>query len=298
MGWPEIQASYKELATARNGGAPFSRTWAQYRDAVLATRQKPPYHLEMPLRILDRLSAQRPAADIRILDYGCGGASTLLYMLALGYRGIHGVDIDGGHEGWNRLLLEEFGIAEQRFFTYDGINLPFESGLFDLVTSEEVVEHVPPSAIDAYYANGARVLKPDGIAYFTVPHRLVPYDSHTRTWLIHYLPHSLSRALLRVVTPASQQSFLDHHLFLRWPWFHRRQLAAHYAESRDLTRERLLNLVRFDYYDGPRGLRQVLGNLARLPVAGTLAARLIEPFLLRQTVSSKEAGRLQTMFVS
>mgnify|MGYP001765045447 CR=1 FL=1 len=69
---------------------------------------------------------------------------------------------------------------------------PFADDWFDVVISEEVVEHVPTSLVANYYSEAARVLRPDGVAYYTVPHRLGPYDSHTRTWFVHYLPRMLA----------------------------------------------------------------------------------------------------------
>lgn len=289
MDWRTIQARFKELSEARDSGAPFTALWDAYREAVLASRDNPPYHLIVPLRIVEDAAARSCPQDVRILDHGCGGGGTLFYFLALGYTGIFGVDLGGNSIGWNRLLREELKIEGPRFFIYEGKVLPFGDGSFDVVISEEVVEHVPDSTIISYYSEAARVLRPDGIAYYTVPHRLAPYDSHSRTWFIHYLPRRIASRLYGA-KGSYTRDFFDNHLFLRWPIFHRTKMRELYGSSIDLTNQRLLMLTKFDYYDGPRGLRQWLGRAARIPLAGPLLSRAIGLLLMRQTLSRKRPG--------
>lgn len=295
VGWQDIQARFKELMTACDSSAPLTAAWNAYRDAVLATRDNPPYHLVAPIRLAEEAAARRGRDKVRILDHGCGGGGTLLYLLILGYKGIHGVDIGGDCANLNRLLRDECGIEEERFVLYDGRSLPFDDETFDLLFSEEVVEHVPEAMIGSYYSEGARVLRRDGIAYFTVPHRLGPYDSHTRTWFIHYLPRRIALALHGWKSD-SRRLFVENHLFLRWPGFHQAMVRKQYGASEDITRGRLMTLVNLDYYDGPRRLRLWLGRVSRIPGIGGLAQRVIGALLLRQTLSRKEPGRLPVIY--
>lgn len=291
MSWQEIRRHMKTLVAVRESDKPFGPSWAEFCDVVRATRERPPYHLAMPLQLAEEAARRRSGSEIRILDHGCGGGSTLLYLLALGFTGIHGVELGRGPEKWNRLLAEEFGITEQRFFSYDGQNLPFANATFDLVLSEEVVEHVRPEAIAKYYSDAARVLRPDGVAYYTVPHRLVPYESHSRTWFIHYLPRTMALSIYGWMDK-EHRNWMEKHVFLRWPGFHMHTLAKLYADTKDLTPERLRTLSHFDYYDGPRKLRHILGALARLPILGAVFIALIYPLLMRQTVSRKSLQHL------
>ena len=295
MSWQTIQLRFKELTKARDAGVSFEKSWNAYREAVLATRYNPPYHLIAPLRVAEDAAERAGRENVRILDHGCGGGGTLLYLLALGFSGVFGIDVGGNCIGWNRLLRDEFNIKEKRFFVYEGQLLPFEDGIFDVVISEEVVEHVPDSTIVRYYSEAARVLRSDGITYYTVPHRLVPYDSHSRTWLIHYLPRPVASKIYGVMG-GNVRHFFEQCLFLRWPAFHRRMLDNLYIDSIDFTNQRLLMLTRFDYYDGPRGFRQWLGTLSRFPLIGTLMNRLIGLFLMRQTLSRKSPGNFPAIY--
>ena len=272
------------------GGAPYGAAWKAYCDAVRASRHAPPYHLVAPLRIAEDAAARRGGRDkVNILDQGCGGGGTLLYLLASGFENIYGVDLSGDFRPWNRLLREEFGVREDRFAAYDGRRLPFPDGMFDVVLSEEVVEHVSDAAISDYYAEGARVLRPDGVAYFTVPHRLGPYDSHTQTWFVHYLPRSLALRYWR-------QPHLNDYLFLRGPGHHSRKLRENYKVWQDITRDRLMALTELDYYDGPRRLRLFLRSAAAVPGVGPLVQRIVSALLMRQTLSRKTPGPLPAIY--
>ncbi|MEN8198308.1 MAG: class I SAM-dependent methyltransferase, partial [Pseudomonadota bacterium] len=218
-------------------------------------------------------------------DHGCGSGATLLYLLARGYTGIHGVDVGGACAGWNTLLAAEYGIEQPRFFVYDGKRLPLGDESIDLVFSQEVLEHVAPDVIDSYYGEEARVLRPGGIAFHQVPHRLAPYDSHTGTWLLHYLPRPAYLAIHRRF--GEKADFVENQLFLRWPWVHRRAMRRHFGGCSDLTLDRLQALDRLDYYDGPAGLRRFVGQAVRTPVIGVPAGFLLKNLVMLDTLSVK-----------
>ena len=93
------------------------------------------------------------------------------------YRQVFGVGTVA--VGWNIQLKQAFDTADTHFSTYDGLVLPFPDGRFDFVFSQQVLEHVAPDQIENYYIEEARVLRPGGVAFHEVPHRLIPYDSHT-----------------------------------------------------------------------------------------------------------------------
>lgn len=287
MSWAEIQSRFAELVKARDSGTSFGEPWRAFQHSVLAGRGDPPYHLRQIHATLERTFDNVRRDDLVILDHGCGSSATLLYLLALGYEGIHGVDMGGGCEGWNRLLKEVLGIAEPRFRIYDGRQLPLANESVDLILSQEVLEHVPPHLIEAYYAEEARVLKPGGIALHQVPHRLVPYDSHTRTWFVHYLPRSLSLRVHRFL--GSNMEVVENALFLRWPGYHRSKLRSYFDEATDRTLERLLELRDFDYYDGPVRLRRLVARVVQMPVVGLPIATVFRNFVMLETVAVKKA---------
>lgn len=287
MSWAEIKEKYASLRQTLDAGEPLTRAWAAFRATVLETQNAPPYHLIQLLRIVEEVVQKTPGGRPAILDHGCGGGLTLLYLLALGYEKILGVDVaDSTCEAWNRLLREQFGINEKRFHAYDEQELPLRDQCIDIVFSQEVLEHVHPSAIEAYYAEEKRVLKPGGAAFHQVPHRLIPYDSHTRTWFVHYLPPRISRWVHRRL--GSNMEFIENHLFLRWPGFHRRQAQRHFGDCRDVTLDRLSHRTVFDYYDGPVKLRRFIGALVRAPVLGRMIGSVAKNFVMIGTLSFKK----------
>ena len=88
----------------------------------------------------------------------------------------------GAGAGWQAKTLAESGFsvvaidvpgtqyAQERLWPvleYDGINLPFPDGCFDVVFSSHVLEHIPHA--EPFQAEVRRVLKSDGIAIHILP---------------------------------------------------------------------------------------------------------------------------------
>jgi SAM-dependent methyltransferase len=227
----------------------------------------------------------KPRSEIRILEHGFGSGSALLYLLALGFIRIHGIDLGGPDAALNRIAAAA-GLAAPPFAIYRGPKLPYADGSFDFVFSQQVLEHVAPAVIDAYYAEEARVLVPGGLAYHQVPHRLVPYDSHTRTWFVHYLPRPIAHRVYRMLGRDSEVA--REHLFLRMPGFHRRQMRLHFGHCLDVTDGRLRRLKIEGYYDGPARVRNLVGKLVNMPVLGAAATALLKNLLMIDTLSIKQ----------
>jgi len=115
------------------------------------------------------------------LDIGCG---TKPYEKLFFSEKYIGMDVrTSGHDHANS-VIDVF---------YDGIEIPFENGYFDSVVCFEVLEHVFNPDIFLKEAN--RVLKPGGIAVFTVPFM----------WDEHEQPYDFAR----------YSSFGLNHLFLK-----------------------------------------------------------------------------------
>jgi hypothetical protein len=153
------------------------------------------------------------------------------------------------------------------------------------VFSEEVLEHVAPNVFTAYYDEGYRTLRPGGITYYQVPHRLVPLESHLKAWLIHWFPRNVATMIYRKL--GFDHAFFEKHLFLRWPSDHYRELDRRYAKWSDITLGRLTEHVDFEYYDGPRKLRLLLASAMTWPLVGKLIAVGISKFMMIQTVAFK-----------
>ena len=96
------------------------------------------------------------------------------------------------------LSAARVGSSEVDYVVGDGRLLPFEDKSFDLVFSNSVIEHLGDFASQQLFAKEAvRV----GIRYCVqTPNRWFPIDPHLFTPLIHFLPQSWQRRLVRNFT--------------------------------------------------------------------------------------------------
>ncbi len=283
MSWPEIKAANSKLREV--GGGPITETWGEICQTVQRTAYAPPYHLAILLNRIEQYRGARQRREIAILDHGCGNGLTLLYLAARGYTNIYGVDVGGDLGMHNRITTEILHHPSPRFTIDDGKTIALPDGCIDIVFSQQVLEHVDDAAIDSYFGEERRVLKATGWAIHQIPHRLTPYDSHTRAWLIHYFPKPLHRALGRMIGAP-----IPEHLHLRWPWFHRRALKRHIGSCQDLTLERLKAVRNPSYYDGSVRLRRLISMMIAVPVAGLIAGALLRHFVMLETLSIR-SGR-------
>jgi SAM-dependent methyltransferase len=168
---------------------------------------------------------------------------------------------------------------------YDGLKLPFPDAMFDVIFSQQVVEHLAPAAFHTYFAEQGRVLKPNGNAYYQVPHRLSPYDSHSRTWLIHYLPRRAQLMLYGFLGRPSHT--FETYLFLRMPGTVRRAIEAHVGACTDITAQRIFDASMQDNYDGPLGIRRHLAQMCGAPVIGKWIQPLASMMMMREFIVSR-----------
>ena len=145
-------------------------------------------------RRLDMIRLAYPDLDhARVLDDGCGIGTYVARLETLGARAFG--------------LEYEIPRAAQAFArTRDGLivagageHLPFADGSFDLVLSNEVIEHVHDDR--AAVSEMARVLRSGGRAVIFCPNRWYPVEQHGVFWrgayrfgnipLVNYLPDPL-----------------------------------------------------------------------------------------------------------
>lgn len=136
-----------------------------------------------------------PVAGARILDNGAGLGT---YLEALAPYSAHrfGLEVEPdralqARQSATGIIL---GVGEW---------LPFAAGSFDLVLSNEVVEHVDDDA--RYAAEMVRVTRPGGRVVVFAPNRWYPVEQHGVYWrgayyfgnkpLVNYLPNALRNRL-------------------------------------------------------------------------------------------------------
>jgi len=131
----------------------------------------------------------------------------------------------------------------------DGRSLPFRDASFDVVFSNSVIEHVGDAESQQRFAREvARV----GRAYWVqTPNRWFPVEQHLLTPIVHWLPKSWQRAIVRRgtvwgaltrPTPDRREFYIEH--FLRdIRLLSYREVAALFPGAR-IIRERFLGLTK------------------------------------------------------
>lgn len=83
-------------------------------------------------------------AETRVLDFGCGHGRHAMFFAKTGFKRVHGVDISeeavAVANGW----AEHEGVSID-YAAYDGRELPYDDGYFDLVTCFGTFHHLPVS---------------------------------------------------------------------------------------------------------------------------------------------------------
>ncbi|MDC0940527.1 methyltransferase domain-containing protein, partial [Candidatus Pelagibacter sp.] len=144
---------------------------------------------------------------------------------------------------FNNQVIKSLNFSEQTFKLSDG-KLPYPDKSFDFINSSQVLEHVED--IDFYYREAARVLKDDGICFFSFPHRLQIYDSHSRTYIIHWFPKLLRKILYDIFSQQRGES-LNNYLFLNTVAYHKKISNKYFSISSNISSRRLKNLDKRNY---------------------------------------------------
>lgn len=285
MTWKSFIAAYEGLQQAVSSGAALDEPWANFAEVARGLRANP--NLAPLDAALREAAGGRDPTTLRVLEHGCASGKTTMALWAWGVVGACGVDIFSAPLMYNRVATEVLGLTEPRFHKYDGRSLPFADSSFDLVFSQQVIEHVADDVYDNYYAEEGRVLKPGGIAYHQVPHRLAPLDTHTNTWFVHYLPRHMRRPFYRWL--GHDPDYVEDLLNLRMPGTHRAMAERLIGATRDMTIERLKAGYDAEYYKGTRWMRRLLGICVKSQAGSRLLAPILRNLAIIDTVSVKRS---------
>lgn len=126
-----------------------------------------------------------------LLDFGCGGAEIAALALNRGYDS-YGVDtyLGVGNSPEN-LAVATKKIGSRVFTISPDEPMPFEDGFFDIVTSNQVFEHV--SEIAPVANEIARVMRSGGILLALMPTLDVLWENHLKMPLVHLAPAGSKR---------------------------------------------------------------------------------------------------------
>jgi 2-polyprenyl-3-methyl-5-hydroxy-6-metoxy-1,4-benzoquinol methylase len=168
------------------------------------SRGKPADYGQEIVRRRFRIAATRVAFENKIiLDFGCGNGAQTVQFLGTGAK-VTAIDIELRDLQSLRNYLREQNRREILPVHYDGAHLPVASGVIDIVTSFEVLEHVPDEATALREIH--RVLKPGGEIIFSVPNKWWIFETHgarlpllkwNRVPFFSWLPRGVHRRFAR-----------------------------------------------------------------------------------------------------
>lgn len=140
-----------------------------------------------------RLVALSPPPDrrLRVLEIGTGSGAIAHYFAV---RSGLDCEVDAVDVIDQRQIKEGY-----RFQQIGGVSLPFETGVFDLVISNHVIEHVGGhDQQQQHLCEMERVLRVDGRGYLACPNRWQVVEPHFRLAFLSWLPRNLRDPYLRL----------------------------------------------------------------------------------------------------
>lgn len=143
------------------------------------------------LQVLERHTILELSA-CSALDVGCSSGLLTSY-LAPHFKLIVGVEFDS---------LSIFSATTSvrsvvNLVQGDGLFLPFKNSSFDVVICAQVYEHVPDDRLLA--AEIYRVLRDEGVVFFSGPNWLFPVEPHYYIPFLHWLPSKAADRLLSIL---------------------------------------------------------------------------------------------------
>lgn len=209
-----------------------------------------------------------------VLDVGSGLGSFVVACRKRGFRAF-GVEPDRIGQGGriSSIQIARRRLESQVFAVGVGERLPFADRSFDLITLNQVMEHVAEQT--AVLHEALRVLKHGGAIYIASPNYLRFYEPHYKIKWFPLLPKFLGRSYLRL--RARNPVLLDQLTYttnarLRALF---RGLGAEYTII-DLHREIFLRKCAQLSFASRRA--RLIGRLIRVPVLGPLVLRAVLQF--------------------
>jgi SAM-dependent methyltransferase len=151
------------------------------------------------LRLLDEIMVEKgkTAAEIRVLDWGCGRGRSVAKLRQLGFQA-YGVEID------RKTMLNGFSLFRECGLDPDDLlrdvcdASDFESVPFDLIFTEQVFEHI--ADMEDVAGLMGRLTKSGGKGVHMYPSRRSIEEEHLFMPFIHWLPkHPIRKPILWIM---------------------------------------------------------------------------------------------------
>lgn len=229
-----------------------------------------PLKIERTLKIL----LQYKNSDAKILDYGCGIGFNIYYYAKIFPR-VYGIDNDKLSVEIARRQLKKLG-CNKRILHYNGKKLPFKNSTFDIVTANDVWEHVddPRLMLKEIY----RVLKKDGILFIHNPNKLWPIETHYKLPFLSYLPARVANWYVRITGRADRYDDIHLPTYVEF-----KKSLEEFFKTYDISFD-LIKQYKKNKLQKERGIMvpvagtflQLIEPLERLPMLYTLYSAFIE----------------------
>jgi|UPI0004A40ED4 ubiquinone/menaquinone biosynthesis C-methylase UbiE len=161
--------------------------------------------------VISFLESRFNLAEGRILDFGCGWGTDLIFCLKKGYNAF-GIDVSKDKAKFHALRIQTKNYPKiwlERFIISEGENLPFKSETFDIVYSNQVIEHVkePQKCISEIF----RVLKKGGILYIRAPdYKSSFFEPHYRILWFPFLDRRTAKIYIKLLgKPSDGLKFIN-----------------------------------------------------------------------------------------
>ena len=232
----------------------------------------------------------------KILDHGCGNCLTVLFLILKGYKNVWGATVNFKNDiktsnyvnNVNRIISSILNVKNsKRVIIYNGFNLPFQKNYFDIIFTKQVLEHISPEDRLDFWYEEKRVLDNDGVLYHQIPHRLVPFEAHTKKWFFHWFPKNINLKILG--KGSAEYDFTKNYLFLQWPWEIVNDLNNLNLYYKNITYQRLSRRIKGREF-GLLGnlIRIILFSAFRIPLIGKKISKLLSCFFMLELIVTKK----------
>ena len=197
------------------------------------------HFLESSLRAMGRGSPE----GVRVLDVGCGRGDTVAWLLARGWRA-YGVDVSSAYLEHGRDYLLKVGENPERLqLLCDDLTYPFDDDYFDLVISDQVIEHV--SDLGAFAREIFRVSTHGAVGLHIYPAKWRPIEVHMMTPFAHWFPKGPAR---RKVIVSALSLGLAAPYFKEFPLRERAEIFSRFSEGETFYRSIERTTATLEYY--------------------------------------------------
>lgn len=155
----------------------------------------PNLYYEVSMKINRYLFASHFVNNKLVLDIGCATGYGSNLLKEKGAKKVVGIDISTKALEIARKRYQHLGLE---FHKMDAQTLPFRSNSFDIVTSFEVIEHLPRH--EEFVADCRRVLRNNGLFLCSTPNKAVVSPGNDRTYRSHHFHEFYSAELERLLS--------------------------------------------------------------------------------------------------